>query len=511
MNQKQTIAFIVLSSFLVAASAQAAVKPAVIFSDHMVLQSDTDVPVWGWADAGEAVTVSIGAQKRSTTAGPDGKWMVRLGSLDRGGPQEMTISGKNTIKISDVLVGEVWLGSGQSNMEFTVSKDLIKYPTMAKRFSGVINEEAEIAAANYPQIRMFTAKMKTSKDVLDDVEGEWKVCSPETVPGFSAIGYFFSRDLQKSINKPVGFINSSYGASCAQAWISKDVLEADPKFAPVLATLNTAAASYEDALARAATQPAATQPEAAGARRGGARGRGGPRNPFTDQHMPYVLYNAMLKGVQPYAIKGVLWYQGESITTGGTAMYTELMDTLILSWRKQWNRDLPFYFVQLASLDNNSNRPEVREAQAKSLRVPNTAMAVTLDIGDKSDVHPHNKQDLGARLARMARAREYGEKIEYLGPMYDSMAAEGNSVRVKFTHAGGLSAKDGDLKWFEVAGADGAFQTATAKIDGGTVVVSSPAVAQPTAVRYAWHRWPEGANLYNADGLPAAPFRSNPD
>lgn len=510
MTMKQTIARVMAAILLVQTALHADVKPAAIFGDHMVLQQGASVPVWGWADPGEQVTVSIGSQRQSATAGADRKWMVRLSNLPAGGPVEMTVAGKNTIKITDVLVGEVWLGSGQSNMEFTVSNDLVKYPTMAKRWAGVINEEAEITAANHPQIRMFTVKMKTSKDVLDDVEGQWQVCTPETVPGFSAIGYFFSRDLQKSLNRPVGFINTSYGASCAQAWISKDVLEADPKFAAVLATLTNAYTAYEQAVARAATQPAATQPEAAGARRGG-RGRG-PRDPHTDQHMPFVLYNAMLKGVQPYAIKGVLWYQGESITTGGPAMYTELMDTLITSWRKQWNQNLPFYFVQLAALDNNSNRPEVREAQAKSLRVPNTAMAVTLDIGEKTDVHPHNKQDLGIRLARIARAREYGEKIEYSGPLFDSMAADGTSIRVKFKHVGkGLQAKGGDLKWFEIAGMDGTFHPATAHIDGESVVVVSPTVSEPTAVRYAWHRWPEGANLYNADGLPAAPFRSDPE
>lgn len=499
-------------SLLLAGIARADVKPAAIFSDHMVLQQGMSAPVWGTAEPGEQVTVSIESkpgwnvypasnaipQKQTATAGADGRWMVKLNSLPPGAQLEMTVAGKNTVKITDVLAGEVWLGSGQSNMEFTVSKSV-------KSWAGVVNEQKEIAEADYPNIRMFTVKMKTSKDVLPDVEGQWQVCSPQTAPAFSAIGYFFSRELHKSLNRPIGFINTSYGASCAQAWISRDVLEANPKLKPVLEALDNAVKDYERALA----QPPATAPTQAGGRRGGAARP--PRNPFTDQHQPYVLHNAMLKGLQPYAIKGVLWYQGESITTGGTEMYTQLMDELIVSWRKQWGQgEFPFYFVQLAGQDANSNRPEVREAQARSLKVPNTAMAVTIDIGEKTDVHPHNKQDLGDRLARMARARDYNQKIEWSGPAYASNRVEGNSVRVGFTHAAsGLVAKGGDLKWFQIAGEDRNFVDAAAKIEGDSITVSNPQVAAPKYVRYAWHRWPEGANLYNGDGLPAAPFRTD--
>jgi sialate O-acetylesterase len=471
----------------------------------MVLQQGMAVSGWGSADAGEQVRVSFAGQTKSATAAADGKWMVKLDNLQTSDkPAEMIIAGKNNVAIKDVLVGEVWLGSGQSNMEFTVSKNLQKYPNQAKRFAGVINEEEEIAKADYPLIRMFTVKMKTSGEVLDDVEGQWQVCTPQNVPGFSAVGYFFSRDLFNAIHRPVGFINSSYGASCAQAWISKSALESDPKFKPVLDTFDTAMARYQQQLAEAATRPAPTTQTG----RGNARP---PRSPVSDQHQPFVLYNAMLKGIQPYAIKGALWYQGESITTGGTEMYTQLMNLLIQSWRQQWGQgDFPFYFVQLASLDNNSNRPEVREAQAKSLSMPNTAMAVTTDIGNKSDVHPHDKQTLGDRLARIARARDYGEAIEYAGPMYESMKVDGNKIRVKFSHAGkGLVSKGDELKMFEIAGADGKFIPAKATIDGDSVIVSAEGVSQPTAVRYAWNRWADDANLYNADGLPAAQFRSN--
>ena len=476
--------------------ASADVKPAAIFGDHMVLQQGMSVPVWGWADPGEKVTVSVTGQTQTAVTGDDRKWMVHLSDLKGPGPVEMTIAGKNSIKLSDVLIGEVWLGSGQSNMEFSVSKSV-------KRFAGVNDEEKEIAAADYPKIRMFTVKMSLSDTPMDDCQGQWEVCSPQTVGAFSAVGYFFCRQLQKAINQPIGFINSSYGASVAQAWISKDDLTADPRFKGLLNDLE------KQKLAYASSQPAiatATEPTTKAAGRRAARG---PANPISN-HSPYMLWNAMLHPVQPYAIRGAVWYQGESIV-GGVELYPALMQTLITTWRKQWGEgDFPFYFVQLAALDNNSNRPEVREAQAKALSLPNTAMVVTIDIGDKKNVHPKDKQDVGDRLARIARALVYKEKIEYSGPMYESMKVDGDVVRIKFSHlGGGLVARGGELKTFEIAGADQKFVPATASIDGDTVVVKADGLKDPAVVRYAWNRWPEGANLYNSDGLPAAPFRTD--
>jgi sialate O-acetylesterase len=293
--------------------------------------------------------------------------------------------------------------------------------------------------------------------------------------------------------------------------VSKDVLDSDARLKSIMDGFATQVAAFKSAAAAAADSPP-PPPGAPAAQAGGARGgRGGGRgNPFTNQHNPYVLWNAMIKPIEPYAIKGVLWYQGESITEG-LQLYPVVMEHVITSWRQQWGEgDFPFYFVQLAAEDANSNRPEVREAQAQALKVPNTAMAVAMDIGEKTNVHPKNKQALCDRLARIARANVYGEKIEYYGPMYDSMQVEGQSIRVKFTHvSGGLVAKGGDLKWFQIAGADRNFVDASAKIDGTTIVVTAPGVPAPVAVRYAWHRWPEGANLYNADGLPAPQFRSD--
>ena len=290
------------------------VKPAALFGDHMVLQQGMSVPVWGWADPGEQVTVGIAGQKQTATAGADRKWMVRLNKLKASAdPIEMTIEGKNTIKITDVLVGEVWLGSGQSNMDFVVSGDMAKYPGKAQRFAGVVNETREIEAANYPLIREFRVPLKTSELPLEDVAGKWVVCTPETAPGFSAIGYFFSRDLQKAIHQPMGFITSAFGASCAQAWVSKDVLDSDPRLKPIMDGFATQVAAFRSAKASVGDNPAPqTTPNTQA--RGGRRG--GSANPFANQHNPYVLWNGMIKPIQPYAIKGVLWYQGESITEG---------------------------------------------------------------------------------------------------------------------------------------------------------------------------------------------------
>jgi len=457
--------------------------------------------------------VSIAGQKQAATAGTDRKWMVKLSNLKASAdPIEMTLAGTNSIKITDILVGEVWLGSGQSNMQFVVSGDTAKYPTMAARYAGIVNEEQEIAVANYPKIRHFRVASRASESPVEEAVGKWEVCTPQTVPGFSAIGYLFSRNLQKAINQPIGFITSAAGGSCAQAWVRKEVLESDPRLKPNMDRFAQQVATYKTAVAAAANNPAPPAAAPAITQARGTRGGrgGGPASPFGRVHNPYILWNGLIRPIQPYTIKGVLWYQGESITEG-LELYPVVMEDLITSWRKQWGQgDFPFIFVQLASEDANSNRPEVREAQAQALKLPNTAMAVAMDIGEKTNVHPKNKQDLCDRLARIARATVYGEKIEYYGPMYDSMQVEGSSIRVKFTHvSGGLVAKGGDLKWFQIAGADRNFVDATAKIDGNTIVVTAPGVLAPVAVRYGWNRWPEGVNLYNTDGLPAPQFRSD--
>ena len=498
-----------IALLLAAGTGMAEVRLASPFTSHMVLQRDLKVPVWGTADAGERVTVEFAGQKISGEADAEGTWRVNLKPLDASAEgRTFRVTGSHTaqpVKLDDVLVGEVWLASGQSNMDFSMSKK-VKY------FAGVTNEEQEIAAANYPLIRMFTGTAAKAYAPQTNVGGEWKVCSPETAPAFSAVGYFFARDLQREIKVPVGIITEAFGASTAESWIRRETMAADPKLKPMLDRFDAAVESFR-------TNPppvvAPARSEDASATNAAPRGRrrsSGPRDPAQDQHNATVLFNGMINPVIPFAIRGIIWYQGESIVGGdaGIALYPHVQATLIRDWRKLWGEgDFPFYIVQLAGQEAASNSPRVREAQATVLSLPNTGMAVTTDIGEAKNVHPKNKQDVGDRLACIALANVYGHKIEFSGPTYASIKIEGGTIRVKFSHADGLVARDGTLKWFSLAGADGKFVPAEAKIDGKTVVVSSPEVPAPVAVRYAWVNFPDGGQLYNTAGLPAAQFRSD--
>jgi sialate O-acetylesterase len=518
MTPKQTLAPVISILALGANLLLADVKLASPFTSHMVLQREMKVPVWGVADAGEQVTVEFAGRKKSATAGADGKWRVDLAALAASAESRpFVVTGSKTaqpLQLDDVLVGEVWLASGQSNMEFSVSKK-VKY------FAGVTNEEQEIAAANYPLIRMFTGAAAKTYAPQDRVGGEWRVCSPETVPAFSAVSYFFARDLQKELKVPVGIVTLAFGASTAEAWICRETMAGDPKLKPMLDSFDAKVKAYvpptpEEAKQiqeAAAKAKAAAKTKVAG-QRPPAR-NAGPRDPVQDQHNATVLFNGMIAPVIPFAIRGAIWYQGESIVGGeeGRALYPHVQAMLVRDWRALWGEgDFPFYIVQLAGQEAASNRPEVREVQATILKlVPNSGMAVTTDIGEAKNVHPHNKQDVGDRLVRIALANAYGRPIEFSGPCYESCKIEGGSVRLAFSHlGGGLVAKGGGpLKWFEVAGADGKYVSATARIDGDTVVASSPAVPAPAAVRYAWVNFPDGCNLFNAAGLPAAQFRTD--
>ena len=486
----------------------AEVKVASPFTSHMVLQRDMKVPVWGTADAGEQVTVDFAGQKKSATAGADGKWRVDLEALTTSAEGRVfTVTGSKSsapVKLDDVLVGEVWLGSGQSNMVFVVSK-------ARGRPYGLINEEQEIASANYPQIRMFTARDTKTYEPQPTVAGEWEVCSPATVPGFSAIGYLFARELQKEINVPIGILTVASGASCAEAWMSREALTADASLKFMLDSLDECEKYF-----RATPQG----PAADGPKRPTPINK--PRTPVTrltdparDQHFATVLFNGMLNPVIPYAIRGALWYQGESICWGtpGLNLYGAVQRAMIKDWRARWGEgDFPFYLVQLPGQQNISNNPRIREEQASVLALPKTGMAVAIDVGEAKDVHPHNKTPVADRLVRLALADVYGRKIEARSPMFTSLKVDGATARVKFTHAAaGLAAKGGgELKGFQLAGADQKFVEATARIEGDSVIVSSPAVGAPVAVRYAWDSYPEGlgCNLVSGD-LPAAPFRSD--
>jgi len=491
------------AALLVACStaAFADVKPNRLFSDHAVLQSGMPVPVWGTADPGERVVVTLGMRKQSALAGADGRWMVKLGKMRPGGPFSMTISGKNTVVVNDVLVGEDWIGSGQSNMAFTVSKKVASY-------AGMLDEDKEIAAANYPQLRIFMAVTRKTYEPQTEIEGEWKIATPENAPAFSAVAYLFGRNLNQALKEPVGMIVVAFGASTAEAWISRPVLAADPQLQPMLDRFDDLYRFYESH-PNTTTDQAPPSPQTINAR----PGKPGPlRDPVQDQHQPTVLYNGMLHPVIPFAIRGVIWYQGESIVNGkaGVALYPHVMETLVKDWRAEWGEgNFPFYFVQLPPLKNTSNNPMVREGQAKLLALPNTGMAVTLDVGDPTNVHPKDKEPVGDRLSRIALANVYGRKMEFSGPVYTGIKVEGSNIVVTFTHAEGLAGKGGALQWFQVAGADGIYTDATAQVKGDTVVVHSDQVPAPVSVRYAWDNYPQGANLVNSAGLPAAPFRSD--
>jgi len=498
----------------VATRASAEVRLASPFTDHMVLQREVPVPVWGTADAGETVTVEFAGQTKSATADAAGKWLVKLDPLPASAePRELVVRGNGKSEIencqcADVLVGEVWLASGQSNMDFSLSKK-VKY------FAGVANEEPEIAAANYPLIRMFTGEAAKAYTPQNRVAGEWKVCSPETAPAFSAVGYFFARDLQKEIKVPIGIVTLAFGASTAEAWIQREALAADPLLRPMLERFDAAVEKFRTNPPPVIAAPRSEDVSATNASPKGRKRGSGSRDPIQDQHNATVLFNGMIQPVIPFALRGVIWYQGESIVDankGGIALYPQVQAALIRNWRKLWGEgDFPFYIVQLAGQEAASNSPLVREAQATVLDLPNTGMAVASDIGEAKNVHPKNKQDVGDRLARIALANIYGHKMEFSGPQFAALKIEGSQARIQFSHlGGGLVAKSGAaLGGFAIAGADKNFVTAEAKIDGDSVIVSSAEVSAPVAVRYAWANFPKDANLCNAAGLPAPQFRTD--
>lgn len=510
--------FLPVSSFLalcLIGQAWAEVRLPSHFSDHLVLQRDAALPIWGTADPGEEVVVTFQQQEQKTTAGDDGRWSVHLAKTPAGGPYELTVQGKNTVTLKDVLVGEVWLASGQSNMDFTVAKTEKYY------FAGTKDEAEEVAAANHPQLRMFTADWTMRAEPQRDVEGAWKVCTPENVREFSAVAYFFARALQRELGVPVGILTSTYGASTAEAWMSREALATEAALQPRLEKLDAAVNAFAADPTIAAGYARASQrweEKAAEAKAAGQKLPRRPKNPdpVQDQHNATVLYNGMIAPLIPYAIRGAIWYQGES-SVNDAPVYPLLQSTLIRDWRTRWGAgDFPFFYVQLAS--NHAPKPEpgnsrlasFREAQRKGLAVANTGMAVTIDIGDEKNVHPSNKQDVGARLARLALAKTYGKPVESSGPVLESVEAEGSTLRLKFAHCEkGLVAKDGALKHFAVAGKDGKWKWAEARIDGQTVVLSCAEIEAPIQVRYAWADHPEGCNLTNAEGLPAGPFSAS--
>ncbi len=472
-----------------AATLHGAVKLPSVISDHMVLQQAVPVRIWGTADPGEAVRVDFQGQTVTTKARGNGKWEAWLRPLSAAGPLELTIAASNIITIHDVLVGEVWLGSGQSNMEFVLAN--------------ANNHEEEIARASYPLIHLFHVRKIVADQPAEDVAGTWEVCSPQSVPRFSAVEYFFGRHLHQTLHVPMGLIESDWGGTPAEAWTSHPALESDPalKFAldnweRVLANYPAAKERYNQAVAKAKAD--GTRPPNAPQ---------GPGHPNT----PAGLFNGMIAPLVPYAIRGVIWYQGEANASEANAYrYRRLFADMIQDWRNRWGEgDFPFLFVQLANFKSNQWWPVLRESQTETLRLQNTGMALAIDIGESNDIHPKNKQDVGKRLALAALHVAYGQTGEYSGPMFSAAVPEGGRMRVYFTHAAGIQAKGGaEITGFTIAGTDGTFVPAEARIDGETIVVSNPQVSDPTAVRYAWADDPI-CNLINSAGLPAVPFRSD--
>ncbi len=489
----------------------AELKLAALFSDNMVLQRDVPVPVWGWADKGQKVTVSFGKQAKTAMADAHGKWQLTLDAMPASAePCTLSVSSSNpkseitTLTCTNVLVGEVWLCSGQSNMQFGMA--------------GTTDATQHIAQATDSLLRLFSVPnipAETPQSDISNARGcvEWKVCLPETVRGFSAVAYFFGRDLRKDLKIPVGLIHSSWGGTPAEAWTSKDVLEANPLLKQLIGDWDKKIATY-DPMKASESYKAALAKHADAAAKAKAEGTPEPRkpalqsNPAMSQNRPANLFNGMIAPLVPYALKGAIWYQGES-NAGRAKEYQTLFPAMINCWRTVFNNSgMPFLFVQIAP--HNGMCPEIREAQfLTSQRVKNTAMAVITDHGTAGDIHPKQKEPVGARLALAARAIAYGEKIEFSGPVYKSMKVKNGKVILTFTHLGdGLVAKEGALKGFAIAGADKKFVPATAEISGKTIIVASDKVTAPVAVRFGWANVPD-VNLFNKNDLPATPFRTD--
>ncbi len=475
-----------------ALSARADVKLPAIFSDHMVLQRDARVPVWGTAASGEKVTVTFAGQSQTATAGADGKWQIALNNLRVAAtPQTLTVKGNNTLTIEDVLVGEVWLGSGQSNMAMTVNR--------SKDF------EQEQPAAKFPLIRHFKEDSPSAATAQSEGSGKWVLCAPETVGAFSAALYFFGRELHQKLNVPVGLVNSSVGGTPIESWIAVETQQGNKELQAAIASLPKTPPVATTAAPAAPTpkQPAAEKKKAAKkATPAATTSKGGPGGLFNGKIVPLV----------PFAIRGALWYQGEANTTPAkVALYEHQLPLLVRDWRARWGYDFPVAWVQLPNFGGpGRDWPTMREAMLKTLALPKTGMAITMDIGEEKDIHPKNKQDVGRRLALWALGDVYGQKVPATsGPLPAGHTVRGNEIVLSFKHTNqGLVAKGGELTGFVVAGADRQWKPARARIVGETVVVSSPEVNAPVAARYAWENWPT-CNLFNGAGLPASPFRTD--
>jgi sialate O-acetylesterase len=509
MNRCWIATVVVVLELLAASTAVAEVRLPHVIGDHMVLQRNVVLNIWGWGNKGERVTVELGDSKVITRANSAGEWKVALPAMKAGGPHTMTVKGKNTLTIKDILVGEVWIGSGQSNMQWNVA--------------GSANAGAEIAVAKYPKIRLFLVPNVLSGIPNRDVNADWKECSPASVPPFSAVLYYFGRHLHKELDVPVGLIASAWGGSLIEPWTPPTGFAGVKGLAKINQHVKTKQFEFlyhlEKQL-RKSRNPrrdvvnwllAARKAARKGALLPSAPDFAYPKHSLAGWAEPTSMYNAMINPVVPFSVRGAIWYQGESNLNDGM-LYRQKMKALVEGWRKVFgNERLSFYWTQLAPFNYGGDPlrlPRIWEAQQTATSMPHTGMAVITDIGNLGDIHPRNKQDVGKRLALWALAKDYGKDIVYSGPIYKSMKVEGSKVRVLFDHVGtGLESRDGKpLTRFEIAG-EGEFFPAQAVIDGAAVVVSSDKVAKPTAVRFGWHQLSE-PNLRNKEGLPAGSFRT---
>jgi sialate O-acetylesterase len=497
---KKLLLFLLIFSAKFSLTAQ--VKLPALVSDNMVLQQNAKVNLWGWASPNEKINIQLewSGAVIETTANADGNWKIAVdtpGASEKG--YTITINANNKIVLNNVLIGEVWICSGQSNMYFPVGKKEGTWKT------GVKNYQEEVKNASFPNIRLFTVLTNASPKPLDDVMGSWKTCSPESINTFSAVAYFFGRELYQKLNVPIGLISTSWGGTKAEAWTSQNVLEKDIAFLPILQQDAKNEKLYQEKLE--AYYLASINQQIASAANAPKPELKKPKKEANKTS--YVLYNAMLYPLINYTMKGVIWYQGES-NSGQANLYRTLFPAMVKNWRDDWKQgDFPFYYVQITP--HKGQTPDIREAQLLSLKtIPNSGMAVTTDVGDANNIHPIDKQTVGHRLALLARAKTYNEnKLVYSGPIYNTMKIKKQKVQLFFDYADSGLKKEGEtLKEFEIAGEDQIFYPADAKIDGKTIVVSSSKVKNPAAVRFAWKAVPE-PNLFNNENLPASPFRTD--
>ena len=518
---------LLLQSILIACALSAAL-PAVAevhlpktFSDNMMMQRDLPVRIWGWADAGEEVSATLGGMTASTKANNQGQWSLELPALKEGDGLELTVKGTNNLTLKNILVGDIWVCSGQSNMEMSLK--------------GCLGSSDDIKAANLPKIRRikFNHVQSGMPELEAPIQSPWQVCSPETAGGFTAVGFYFARDILQKTGVPIGIIDANWGGTPIEPWVAYEGLEQVVELKSALTAKQEALKSYRANLPKFLTQMdswlALTRANLAS----GAALTPAPVMPAIPDAGWSGMYNAMINPLVRSPIKGALWYQGESNGGEGESYYDK-MRALIGGWRKIWGQgDFPFYYVQLANFQGVTEDPaggngwaKHREAQTKSLSVSNTGMAVIIDtvpLSQANDIHPKNKFDVGMRLARWALAKDYGKKdLEVSGPLFKALKIDGGKARLAFNHLGSglmigkkegkapaVEDKEGKLKRFAIAGADKKWFWADAVIENDAVVVSSPDVKEPVAVRYAFSMNPDGANLYNRDGLPAGPFRTD--